>query len=279
MQPKQGRILFGLTEANNWLTGVSSLGYVVHFTAAKMIKHELVSDEKLRATENFSIVRSPFTRMVSLYGYNRFPGEGFEHFVESWYAKWQLYAATQSTEEWVTYCHVLPMFEFTHRDGKQLVASVIKQENLREIVKGNLDECFAADSKHGTGPIPARVLQALRDMPHANKRKRAKPWQEYYTPRTLALVREMYAADFQIFGYDDTIPGRPDLDRGGDVEKALHKKHNGGPEADDHVDDDDDDDVSVLSSVASSSTLSFTPNSTPNSSPRSADSGNFLSVV
>ncbi|GBG28036.1 Hypothetical Protein FCC1311_042592 [Hondaea fermentalgiana] len=205
-----GQILCNLTEAEKWLTGVSRRGYVVHFTLNKVIKYGFLRKSDLDNIESFSVVRNPYSRMVSIYMYNRFgPLESFEHFVESWYKKWKAYKKTGDTEEWNVYCHVLPMYEFTHEKQRQLIDCVVKQENLRGIVNGTLNECFHKDE---SAPIPPIVLQALRDMPHSNRRKRAKPWQDYYNRRTARLVYEMYKEDFTIFKYDAHIPGRPELD-------------------------------------------------------------------
>ena len=47
--------------------------------------------------------------------------------------------------------------------------------------------------EHTTAPLP-------KDLPHRNKSDR-RPWHTYYNDRTMALIRERYAADFEVFGY------------------------------------------------------------------------------
>lgn len=207
-----GWIMFDFTYSEKFLTGVSRKGYVVHYTAAKMVKYGHVTKEQFTdgTVDNFTVVRNPFSRMVSIYMYNRYgPLESFEHFCLNWKKKWDAYQASGSTDEWDVYCHVLPQFEYTHLDGNQLVAGVIRQEDLKKIVRGELDECIANGKK---APIAPQVLSALKNMPHSNRRRRDKPWQDYYNARTIKLVREMYAMDFALFGYSTDIPGRPELD-------------------------------------------------------------------
>jgi hypothetical protein len=225
-----GRMLFNFTAAYEQLTGVGDKGYIVHWTAAKMVQYGHVSEARFAQIDNFSIVRNPYSRMVSLYMYNRFgPLESFEHFVQSWHAKWLLYKALGSTEERDVYCHVLPQHEYTHLAGRQLVTTVIKQEHIKEIVCGGDGVCFTAagarDVEAGVrereGPVPERIVQVLQGMPHTNRRQREKPWQDYYNARTLQLVIEMYRSDFELFGYPFTVPGRPDLDELALTESVL----------------------------------------------------------
>jgi hypothetical protein len=224
-----GRMLCNFTAAYEQLTGVGDKGYIVHWTAAKMVQYGHVSEAGFAQIDNFSIVRNPYSRMVSLYMYNRFgPLESFEHFVQSWHAKWLRYKALGSTEERDVYCHVLPQHEYTHLAGRQLVMTVIKQEHLKEIVNGGNGVCFLAgarDEEAGVrareGPLPERIVQVLQEMPHTNRRQREKPWQDYYNARTLQLVIEMYRADFELFGYPFTVPGRPDLDELALTESVL----------------------------------------------------------
>jgi hypothetical protein len=218
-----GRVMCNFTAAYDQLTGVGDKGYIVHWTAAKMVKYGHLSEEGFAQVENFTIVRNPFSRMVSLYMYNRFGQlESFEHFVEAWHTKWLRYKALGSTEERDVYCHVLPQHEYTHMAGRQLVMTVIKQEDLKEIVSAGGGPCFSAASARDVesgaaaralhGSVPQRIVQVLQSMPHTNRRQREKPWQDYYNARTLQLVIEMYRADFELFGYPVTVPGRPDLD-------------------------------------------------------------------
>jgi len=203
-----GNVMCNFTEAHTYLTGVSSLGYVVHFTAEKMVRYQFVTEEEFNSVDSFAIVRNPYSRMVSVFLYNKFLFESFDHFVHAWFLKWKKYKNTNTEEENV-YCHVLPMFEFTHHRNHQLVKCVIKQEDLRAIVNDAKNVCLQNGQR---GDIPPRILKALKDMPHSNRRTRSKPWQDFFTEETMALVLEMYGEDFEVFGYDRLIPGRSELD-------------------------------------------------------------------
>jgi len=90
---------------------------------------------------------------------------------------------------------LLPQHNFTHdENGKQLVRYVVRQEESKTL-KGD----SPASSVQNISPA---LKKTLMEMPHTNARKRDKPWKEYYDDETQKLVREMYAKDFEIYGYD-----------------------------------------------------------------------------
>lgn len=207
-------LLRNICSTMTYIHGVGGFGYVVHFTAEKMLRYKCVSEEEFSSIDNFTIIRNPFSRMVSIYMYNRYIGESFEHFVENWYKKWQKYSDLKNkndpeySDEWNVYCHVLPQLEYTHMNGSQLVKYIIKQEDLKSIIKGETKHCI---SNGECDDLPNSILDALIKMPHSNKRKRTKPWQDYYNKRSYKLVLEMYAKDFELFGYPTNIAGYPFL--------------------------------------------------------------------
>mmetsp|Transcript_14352 Transcript_14352/g.25687 ORF Transcript_14352/g.25687 Transcript_14352/m.25687 type:complete len:451 (-) Transcript_14352:229-1581(-) len=203
--------LFRLCEAIDWCTGTNKHGYIMHLTAPKLLGYGYVTPHQMDNMCSLAIVRNPYSRMVSIYGYNRFgKGETFKMFVRRWKKLMTPYLLRGEKEEWYTPCHLLPMFEFTHSNGKQLVQSVVKQEELKFLkTKEGGDKLRQEDST--VTNLPPLVRDALLGMPHTNRRATSKKWFDYYDQETMDLAYQMYHTDFQVFGYDAAIPQRPDL--------------------------------------------------------------------
>eukprot|EP00511_Aplanochytrium_stocchinoi_P000237 CAMPEP_0204823742 /NCGR_PEP_ID=MMETSP1346-20131115/1818_1 /ASSEMBLY_ACC=CAM_ASM_000771 /TAXON_ID=215587 /ORGANISM="Aplanochytrium stocchinoi, Strain GSBS06" /LENGTH=359 /DNA_ID=CAMNT_0051950523 /DNA_START=591 /DNA_END=1670 /DNA_ORIENTATION=+ len=206
-----GSVACEFAASYKWLHGVGSQGFMMHYTAPKLISHEFVTRERIDSAHCFAIVRNPYSRMFSIYKYNRYGNlEGFEHFVKEWYQKWKRYKKKGSTEEWDAYCHVLQMKEFTHdEDGNQIIPYIIRQEDLNELTKkgGATDKNIQVRYSN----LPDIVLEALRGMPHSNSRSSKKHWSQYYNQTTMDLVYEMYRPDFKEFSYSTSIPKRENL--------------------------------------------------------------------
>jgi len=183
----------------------------MHLTAPKLLGYGYVTSREMDGVCSLAIVRNPYSRMVSVYGYNRFGAcESFPAFVRRWKRLMRPYAEDGEKEEWYTPCHLLPMFEFTHFEGKQLVQSIVKQEELKLLkTKAGAEEAIKLDSS--VSDLPDLVRDALLDMPHANARKTSMKWYDYYDQETLDLTHEMYRQDFAVFGYSTAIEQRPDL--------------------------------------------------------------------
>jgi hypothetical protein len=203
--------IFRMCEALDWCTGTNKHGYIMHLTASKLLGYGYVSPEQMDNICSLAIVRDPYSRMVSIYGYNRFGEfETFPVFVRRWKKLMRHYIERGEKEDWYTPCHLLPQFEYTHFEGKQLVQSIVKQEELKYLkTRKGAKEVMDMDST--VSDLPDLVRDALLGMPHANSRKSSKQYYDYYDQESLDLTFEMYSKDFEVFGYNTTLKERPDL--------------------------------------------------------------------
>mmetsp|Transcript_67841 Transcript_67841/g.102318 ORF Transcript_67841/g.102318 Transcript_67841/m.102318 type:complete len:244 (+) Transcript_67841:70-801(+) len=205
-------VLCRFMESLTYCTGTNRLGYLNHLTAQKLIENSYCTKDQIQKY-TLAIVRNPYSRMVSIYMYNRFgPLESFDHFIRSWYYRTSKhYRTTGNTSEWHTPCHVFPQYEYTHIDGKQVVRSVVKQEELKLLKFKETSSAREQTNQSSVSDLPKIAREALLGMPHDNKRKTKEPWWDYYTQETLDLTYQLYARDFEIFGYSPVMEQRPDL--------------------------------------------------------------------
>lgn len=194
-------VLCKLNEDIVYLTGTNMNGYLLHLTAERCIRYGYVSERDMKS-KSFSIVRNPYSRAVSVFMYNKRGCETFDHFIREFHGKcMKSFHKEGKTDSKDVYCHVLPMYAYTHIEGRQVINTIIKQEQLKRLV---------ATEWKDSG-VPKVIQEALTGIPHANSRKKRIPWQDYYTQETMDLVLEMYEKDFDTFGYDKCIPGRSDI--------------------------------------------------------------------
>lgn len=115
-----------LCESIAWCTGTNKHGYIMHLTAPKLLGYGYVTPYQIDNMCSLAIVRNPYSRMVSIYGYNRFgEWESFPVFLKRWKKLMRHYTEKGEKEEWMTPCHCLPMFEYTHHEGKLRVTFCI----------------------------------------------------------------------------------------------------------------------------------------------------------
>lgn len=197
----QSKILCGFGGETKYMVGITDKAYMFHITAKRAIEFGYVTEEQVTKC-GFAIVRNPWSRVVSMFEYNRRPFETFESFVESFYRDYvNIYLKKDTCECKDIYCHILPMHEYTHIGQDQVVGCIIKQEHLKHLVASGFK----------MSNVPEAVQRALTGIPHANRRKRRRPWQQYYNQHTMELVYRMYHQDFKLFGYVTEIKGRSDL--------------------------------------------------------------------
>ena len=142
-------------ESIEWCTGSNKTGYMMHLTAHKLLAYGYVTPQEMSSCCTMAIVRNPYSRMVSIYNYNKFGRlESFPKFVDDWYNRMTLpYRETGELEEWYVPCHAIPEVEFTHYQGVQLVRSIVKQEELKFLKQEKMN------TKQSSKILPFQICQ------------------------------------------------------------------------------------------------------------------------
>jgi len=124
--------------SGRFLYGGAIAGFYIHFTAQRMVETNEVESETLRRVTSFALTRNPYSRMVSVYKYNKLGKfETFKDFVRRWksmHEDLKKRTTEKSIQEWDAYCHLLPQHAFTHdADGEQLVRFAVKLEEVESL--------------------------------------------------------------------------------------------------------------------------------------------------
>ena len=163
--------------------------YLQH--ASCVTVRRLVGAAVFDACFKFTVVRNPFTRIMSVYSYNfRHDEKRFKTFKSYVHALPGICAKPKA----LAGSHHIPQIHYSHIDGRQVADHIARFEDLPD----SLDAV-------------RRRLGIDRELPHINVIPRlpevaADKVAELYDPRMVAIMREVFAADFETFGYSD----RPD---------------------------------------------------------------------
>jgi len=162
-----------------------------HATASEIV--QAVGEETFDAYYSFAIVRNPWDWQVSLYrfaletvmslprlaAYAR--GLGPEHHLYSRFDSFDDYIHWRCSED------VVLQTDFVCSPGGELLVDYVgKYETLASDFRTICEQIGIAPS-----------------LPHLNESSSAaRPYQEHYTPETVELVRQAFAADIERFGYE-----------------------------------------------------------------------------
>lgn len=139
-----------------------------------------IGKEKFNSCFSFGVVRNPWDWQVSLYHF------GIESTLHSQRKLFRSFGSFEIYLQWRCKegVHYQKDFFFS-KDGKQLVSFIGKYENLESDFQKICDQIGIAAK-----------------LPKLNQTKKHKPYQEYYTPETISLVRRAFMPDIELFDYD-----------------------------------------------------------------------------
>jgi len=187
-----GQMICFIMRNKRWVCGVGDEFYM-HLTATQAIEMDCVDKTEIE-TRSFATVRNPYARFVSMYVFNKRPFESFDEFTKDCHKiHMEEYRKHGRTSLWYIYCHLLPMTEYTHSNGTQLVPVIIKLEEISKL--------------HNRDDVPKEVKAYFAALPKRNSRKKKKShWSAFYSdPETIRMVQEMFSEDFETFGYEKDI--------------------------------------------------------------------------
>jgi hypothetical protein len=148
-----------------------------HSTTSELIR--VLGREKFDSYFSFAIVRNPWDWQVSLYSFVLRRPMHPQHDLTSRFKDFEEYLRWRCSED----VHFQKDF-ICAPDGSQLIDFIGRYENL--------DREFTAICEH---------IGIRASLPILNVSK-TRPYQDYYTPETIDLVRQTFAPDIDMFGYD-----------------------------------------------------------------------------
>jgi hypothetical protein len=159
------------------LTARYAQPYPPHMSASEAIS--VIGKEEFDSYYSFAFVRNPWDWHASLYAYIVRTPHHRQHELVKAFRSFEEFLVWRCTDDFA----LQRDFVFS-KDGEQLVDFIGRFERLEE------------DFRH----VCATIGLAAR-LPRLNV-SRTRPYQEYYNPRTIELVRRAFAADIELFEYD-----------------------------------------------------------------------------
>lgn len=148
--------------------------------------------ERFDALFSFGLVRHPLDRLVSWYFYHRhYKGEYFnKHVYQGTFRDWVLsgcphhwQATPQVADGWLA--NPLCQWEYFYDGATLLVDYVGRYEELETALRS----------------IFARIQRTPKNVGRVNASRRDRAYRSYFDAETEKLAREMFARDFDLFGY------------------------------------------------------------------------------
>jgi chondroitin 4-sulfotransferase 11 len=174
------RVGTDLTFVSGW---DDEFGYLQHATPEVLLKK--VGAELFERCFRFTIVRNPFARVASYYFYNydmngrRFGG--FDHYIRA------LPELLRMSPIEATGYHY-PQVDYTRLYGEPCCHEIVRFEHLPD----------------GLKPVAER-LGITRPLPFLNAERHPargyRPVSSFYSPETARILVDVYAEDFEAFGY------------------------------------------------------------------------------
>jgi hypothetical protein len=148
-----------------------------HSTAYEIVQY--LGAKKFDEYFSFAIVRNPWDWQTSLYSYMYKKSKHSQHKLIHGFKDFEEYLRWRCAES----IHFQRDFLYSS-DGSRLVDFVIRYEQLTE------------DFKQVCERIGVQASLPLKNV------SKTKPYQEFYNPETIELVRRTFAPDIETFGYD-----------------------------------------------------------------------------